>query len=102
WEYMSTTADKPFDIQVNGYGGIDFNSDDVSAHALEIACKRLEADGVGGILATIITDTLERMTARLAAIVRGREQSEITRRMIGGIHIDGPFLSPVQGYRGAH
>ena len=91
-----------FDLQVNGYGGVDFNQDDLTPDALHRACERLEADGVAGILATIITDHLDRMSRRLANLVRLREADAIAKRLIVGLHIEGPFISPVQGYRGAH
>src|SRR5688572_7430499 len=91
-----------FDIQVNGYGGVDFNQDDLTAEALHAACLRLEADGVDGILATVITDTLDRMCHRLAVLVRLRETDPLARRLISGLHIEGPFLNETAGYRGAH
>lgn len=91
-----------FDLQVNGYGGIDFNQDELTADGLEQACKKLEADGVSGILATIITEHVATMCRRLANLARLRRQSDLARRLISGFHIEGPFISPVQGYRGAH
>jgi N-acetylglucosamine-6-phosphate deacetylase len=91
-----------FDLQVNGYGGVDFNQDDLTPDALHRACERLEADGVGGILATIITDHLDRMSRRLSTLVRLRNADPLAKRLILGLHIEGPFISPVQGYRGAH
>jgi len=62
-----------FDLQVNGYGGVDFNQDDLTPDALHHACERLEADGVAGILATVITDHLDRMSRRLSNLVRLRD-----------------------------
>lgn len=91
-----------FDIQVNGYGGVDFNSDNLSAEALHGACKLLQSHGVDGILATIITEQPELMAGRLARLVQLREQDELIGSMIAGIHIEGPFISPEPGYRGAH
>jgi N-acetylglucosamine-6-phosphate deacetylase len=91
-----------FDLQVNGYGGVDFNQDDLTAEGLERACERLAADGVAEILATIITEDLDRMCLRLANLVRLRAQSPLATRLIAGFHIEGPFLSPEPGYRGAH
>ncbi|HEV2295049.1 MAG TPA: hypothetical protein VGR35_14435 [Tepidisphaeraceae bacterium] len=91
-----------FDLQVNGYGGVDFNHDDLTAEQLHRACERLEADGVAGILATVITDDLQRMARRLSNLVRLREADPLAKRMIAGLHIEGPFISPMQGYRGAH
>lgn len=91
-----------FDVQVNGYGGIDYNQDDLTLEQLEQSCRKLEADGVAGILATIITEHVETICRRLANLVRLREQSSLAKRMIAGFHIEGPFISPTQGYRGAH
>ena len=90
------------DLQVNGYGGVDFNGDSLTADALRGACERMEADGVEGFLATLITDDLDKMVARLRRLVRLREGDPIARRLIHGFHIEGPFLSPETGYRGAH
>jgi N-acetylglucosamine-6-phosphate deacetylase len=91
-----------FDLQVNGYAGIDFNSDTLTAADFHHACARLEADGVAGFLATIITDHVEVMCTRLAALARFREADSLAGRLVRGIHIEGPFLSAAPGYRGAH
>jgi N-acetylglucosamine-6-phosphate deacetylase len=91
-----------FDLQVNGYGGVDFNQDDLDAADLRRGCERLEADGVAGILATIITDDVAVMCRRLSALAAIRERDPLVRRLIAGIHIEGPFLNEADGYRGAH
>ena len=44
-----------FDIHVNGYGGVDFNSDDLNGESLHRACERLRDGGVDGIIATNTT-----------------------------------------------
>ncbi len=91
-----------FDLQVNGYGGVDFNQDDLSLAALRTACERLRADAFDGILATIITESLPVMCARLRRLVELREQDTLIKQMIAGIHIEGPFINATDGYRGAH
>jgi N-acetylglucosamine-6-phosphate deacetylase len=91
-----------FDLQVNGYGGIDFNQDDLTADGLRQACEKLQADGVEGILGTIITEEVAKMGVRLANLVRLREQVPLAKQLIKGLHIEGPFLSREDGYRGAH
>ncbi len=90
------------DLQVNGYGGVDFNHDDLTPERLHLACERLAADGVGGILATIITEDLPVMVRRLRTLVQAREQDPLCARMIVGLHIEGPFLKPGDNYQGAH
>jgi N-acetylglucosamine-6-phosphate deacetylase len=91
-----------FDLQVNGYAGVDFNQDGLQAEDLHRACERLESDGVGGFLATIITDDLEAMCRRLSTLATLRERDPLARRLIAGLHIEGPFLNEADGYRGAH
>jgi N-acetylglucosamine-6-phosphate deacetylase len=91
-----------FDLQVNGYGGVDFNRDDLTAEGLHRACRCLEGDGVAGILATIISDDLDRMAHRLANLAVLRARDDLARRIIVGFHIEGPFLNESPGYRGVH
>ncbi len=91
-----------FDLQVNGYGGVDFNQDDLSAEDLHNACEKLSRDGVSGMLATIITEKIDLMCARLQRLVQLRERDDLAKRMITGIHIEGPFINETNGYRGAH
>ena len=90
------------DLQVNGYAGVDFNSDALTAAELHHACERLDADGVAAFLATIITDDIAAMCRRLATLARLREHDSLAQRLIAGLHIEGPFLNDAAGYRGAH
>jgi len=90
------------DLQVNGYAGADFNGDDLSLAAMRMACSRLRADGVAGILATVITDRPTTMLDRLARIVAFRNADPLIGEVVWGIHIEGPFLNPEPGYIGAH
>ena len=91
-----------FDLQVNGYGGVDFNQDDLSADDLHRACAMLRGHGVGGILAAIITEKIDLMAARLRRIVELRERDPLAKQIIAGFHIEGPFINVGAGYRGAH
>jgi N-acetylglucosamine-6-phosphate deacetylase len=91
-----------FDLQVNGYGGVDFNKEGLTAEELHRACVRLEADGVEGFLATIITEQLDLMCGRLAALAALRERDPLAKRLIAGLHVEGPFINEADGYRGAH
>jgi N-acetylglucosamine-6-phosphate deacetylase len=90
------------DLQVNGYAEVDFNADELDADNVAAVCDRLRADGVAGILATVITADVESMCRRLANIARVREQNRTIADMVWGIHIEGPFLNDEAGYIGAH
>jgi N-acetylglucosamine-6-phosphate deacetylase len=91
-----------WDLQINGFGGVDFNKDDLSADELHGACERLAIDGVTSILATLITEQLDLMCHRIAKLAKLREHDPLAQRLIHGLHIEGPFLNPAEGYRGAH
>jgi N-acetylglucosamine-6-phosphate deacetylase len=90
------------DLQVNGYGGVDFNQDDLSADALRRACEMLRQHNVESILATIITEKLDTMCLRLTNLARLREADPLARQIIAGFHVEGPFINETTGYVGAH
>ncbi len=91
-----------FDLQINGYAGVDFCSLDLTAEEMRRACEALAADGIEGILATIITDSVDRLCAKLAGMARFREADPFIEKMVRGFHVEGPFLNPAPGYIGAH
>src|SRR5688572_12124732 len=91
-----------FDLQVNGYSGVDFNSDQLTAEELSTALVALGRDGVERFLPTIITDHIPTMCSRLARLTQCREELPLAKQMIPGLHLEGPFLNESDGYRGAH
>ena len=91
-----------FDIQVNGYAGADFCSRSLTLEQCRRACEELAADGVGGILATVITDSIEGICDKLTRLVAYRDRDPMIARMIAGFHVEGPFLSRKPGCPGAH
>lgn len=99
---MNASTQGYFDLQVNGYGGVDFNADDLTPEGLHSACAAMRRDGVDACLATVITEHLDIMCQRLSALVRLRERDELARQVIAGLHVEGPFINPASGFRGAH
>jgi N-acetylglucosamine-6-phosphate deacetylase len=91
-----------FDFQVNGFGGVDFQSDTLTRIELEHAVAVMRRHGMAAILLTLITDEIPALCRRLQVIERFRAQSPAIARMVAGYHIEGPWLSPEPGYRGAH
>jgi N-acetylglucosamine-6-phosphate deacetylase len=90
------------DLQVNGYAGVDFNQDHLSAEKLRFAYEQLREDGVAGILATIVTAELPQMLLRLERVADACRSDPLVRDVVWGIHIEGPFLNQSPGYAGAH
>lgn len=90
------------DLQVNGYGGVDFQQDNLRAEDLLSAVKQLRAAGVGRFLLTLVTDEWPRLTTRFRHLKKLRDASPELRFAIAGWHIEGPFLSSEPGFCGAH
>jgi N-acetylglucosamine-6-phosphate deacetylase len=99
---MTVNNFKYFDLQVNGYAGIDFNSLNITHAQVEKACLRLIDDNVEGILATIITDDMPKMIRKIKNITSIINSSVDVKKIIKGLHIEGPFLNRGDGFRGAH
>lgn len=91
-----------FDLQVNGYAGVDFNANQLTAEMMNAACQAMRGDDVDQFLATVITDELPVMCERLRRIATTRTASELSSQMVAGIHVEGPFISQEPGYVGAH
>ena len=90
------------DLQVNGFAGVDFNSNELEGEDLLRSALALKNIGVNKFLPTLITAPLDKMRSRAARLARLVEENEELSRMIPGIHIEGPFISSIDGYRGAH
>lgn len=90
------------DLQVNGYGGVDFNADEMSLDDALKVCRLLAADGVAAILPTIITAPLDRMIPRIKRIADWIDRVPEVAAKFVGIHVEGPFINSQIGYVGAH
>lgn len=90
------------DLQVNGYGGVDFQQDNLRVDDLLLAARQLRLAGCTKFLLTLITDEWPKLTARLKHLRTLRSQSAELQSVIAGWHIEGPFLSSEPGFHGAH
>lgn len=96
-----------FDLQVNGYAGCDFNlgawcgSNDIR-HDLPPIFDAVARSGTALFLPTIVTNAPDAMIHGLAAIAALVHEDPKCAAMAPGIHLEGPWLSPEDGPRGAH
>jgi N-acetylglucosamine-6-phosphate deacetylase len=90
------------DLQVNGFGGIDLQRDDLTPDDLLSAARALRTAGCGRFLLTLITDEWPKLTTRLRRLRALRAKLPELQRAIAGWHIEGPFLSAEPGFHGAH
>lgn len=91
-----------FDLQVNGFAGVDFQQDNLSREALDHAMQGLIIHNTGRILLTLITDEIDVLCRRLEHLAKLRQESPLARQIIAGFHLEGPWLLPMPGFRGAH
>lgn len=84
------------DIQVNGFAGIDFNSPRTSEDDVHRAFEALRATGVTRALPTLVTGPFDRFATCARRIL------ETSDPLVAGIHMEGPYISPIDGPRGAH
>lgn len=89
------------DIQINGFGGIDFADQQLTREGVREATRALWKAGITTFLPTVITNERENL-ARSFTILADALQDEEISLSIPGFHLEGPFISPLQGYRGAH
>lgn len=91
-----------FDLQVNGYAGVDFNDPGLTPEALDHALRAMLDAGVTQCLPTLITATAEQLAARFAALDAAVANSRLGPAMVPGYHLEGPFLNPAPGFAGCH
>ncbi len=90
------------DLQVNGFAGVDFNSFPISEGEFAKAVSALAKGGVTTFLPTIITNSDTKIINLLENIDKLCKDNPLIGQFIGGIHLEGPFISPCDGARGAH
>ncbi|MDD5482856.1 MAG: N-acetylglucosamine-6-phosphate deacetylase [Kiritimatiellae bacterium] len=89
------------DLQVNGYKGVDFASPRLTLEQIHRATRELVKAGTAAYCPTLVTNSLEIYKRNLRLFARAMNGTELKGRILG-IHIEGPFISPLEGARGAH
>ncbi|MBA2356501.1 MAG: amidohydrolase family protein [Acidobacteria bacterium] len=84
------------DLQVNGFAGVDYNAAQTSSDAVSESLDAMCGTGVGLCLPTIITSTFEHFRDCARRVLAARHP------LVAGLHMEGPYISPVDGPRGAH
>lgn len=92
-----------FDNQVNGFAGVSFGfgDSDLTAEGIEKATHELWKKGVTTYLPTLTTHSIEVLT-RNFSILAATKNNQSLLGSIPGFHLEGPYINPEDGYRGAH
>jgi len=91
-----------FDLQINGYKGIDLNKSRLSVADIDTMTQMLWEQGVTTYFPTIISNSDEETASLLSMLSTACRTIPEVDASIGGIHLKGPFISPEDGPRGAH
>ena len=89
------------DLQVNGFAGVDYNSPSAPREDIAFSVRAMFATGVTRFYPTVITGSPEDMAGALANLAAARDALPIGRAM-EAFHLEGPYISPHDGPRGAH
>jgi N-acetylglucosamine-6-phosphate deacetylase len=90
------------DNQINGYAGIDFSGNGLSPDNIIVAARTIWQEGVTTFLPTILTGSHENLIKNLRILSHAVDSDELLRESIPGFHLEGPYISPEEGYRGCH
>lgn len=91
-----------FDIQCNGFAGVDYNHSEFSVESFRHAMHAMWRYGTTHSMPTIITGSLARMSKGLRTISDACRIFPEIRASVPGIHQEGPYFANVEGVRGAH
>ncbi len=107
-EVESNKTNLPFigpgliDLQINGINGIDFNNPALTGQDVVKATHYLLSKGITTFLPAVITNSDENILKIVHTIYQACLSDAIVNDCIWGIHLEGPFISPVPGAKGAH
>ena len=88
------------DIQVNGYAGVELTSPELTMEGLAACEKALFEQGTVAWCPTVTSQESGLIREVLAKIARAVETGVLKR--VRFIHMEANYLSPQEGYRGAH
>ncbi len=91
------------DNQVNGFAGVSFTfgGGTLSGDDVKKATEELWKAGVTTYLPTLTTNSHELLLKNFSVLGKLKDDPALLGS-IPGFHLEGPFISPVDGYRGAH
>jgi N-acetylglucosamine-6-phosphate deacetylase len=91
-----------FDLQINGCGGHSFNSEQLTADAIREVVRTCRQHGIGSFCATLVTNAREALLHGFGTLRRACADDPDVGRAIPAFHLEGPYISPDDGPRGAH
>ena len=89
------------DLQVNGWEGREFSSPGITVDDVRAVADVQYSQGVGRFCPTVTTGPLEVLRHGLATIAAACRTDPAIAERVPAIHLEGPYISPIDGPRGA-
>ena len=90
------------DTQVNGYTSISFSEEGLTPEKIRKVTVDLFKEGVTTYFPTIITGPADLTKKNLAILSEALKHDDLLSLVIPGIFLEGPYISPDEGFRGVH
>ncbi len=91
-----------FDIQINGYGGTWFVDEGLTVERVLEMLSGLFRHGLTRVCPTLVTAPFDTLAQNLATLDEACRRHSWVEKMVVGFHLEGPYISPEDGPRGAH
>lgn len=90
------------DNQINGYANVDFSGNNLTAKEVLSATTAIWRDGVTTFFPTLITNSHDNLIKIFRILDEACRTYTKVNESVPGFHLEGPYLSPEEGYRGCH
>jgi N-acetylglucosamine-6-phosphate deacetylase len=91
-----------FDLQINGCDGRAFSSPSLTVDDVRHVVRVCHRHGIGGLCPTLITNSAAILLHGFTTLRRACETDPDVARAVPALHLEGPYISPDDGPRGAH
>jgi N-acetylglucosamine-6-phosphate deacetylase len=90
------------DNQINGYANVDFSGNNLTPDGFLHATRQIWKSGVTTFLPTLITNSHDNLLRNFSILREALEKDSLVSGSVPGFHLEGPYISSGEGYRGCH
>jgi N-acetylglucosamine-6-phosphate deacetylase len=91
-----------FDLQINGCDGHSFNSPTLAIDDVRHVVGVCHRHGIGALCPTLVTNSADALLHGFTTLRRACETDTAIAHAVPALHLEGPYISPDDGPRGAH
>jgi N-acetylglucosamine-6-phosphate deacetylase len=90
------------DNQINGFANVDFSGENLSVEDVVKAAEAIWRGGVTTFLPTLVTNSNDLLIKNFRILNKACKLNDLVNKSIPGFHLEGPYISPEEGFRGCH